>query len=94
MLIVNSPGLMRHSNTLHTYSISEVLLVNFYKREVTVFNTTRTWVTRSELEFFLGEEKVAHAHVTITNIIIQLVTKNGNITFTLRINNLLFPALD
>ena len=31
------------------------------KTKVIVFNTTQAWVTRSEPEFFLGEEKVEYA---------------------------------
>ena len=30
------------------------------KTKVVVFNTTQAWVTRSELESFLGEEKVEY----------------------------------
>ena len=30
------------------------------KTKVIVFNTTQAWVTRSEPEFFLGEEKVEY----------------------------------
>ena len=30
------------------------------KTKVMVFNTTQAWVTRSKLEFFLGEEKVEY----------------------------------
>ena len=30
------------------------------KTKVMVFNTTQAWVTRSEPEFFLGEEKVEY----------------------------------
>ena len=32
------------------------------KTEVMVFSTTKAWVTRSEPEFFLREEKVAYTH--------------------------------
>ena len=35
------------------------LLVNL-DNKVMVFNTTQGWITRSEPEFFLGEEKVAY----------------------------------
>ena len=37
------------------------LLINLDKTKVMVFNTTQAWVTRSEPEFFLGEEKW-HTH--------------------------------
>ena len=33
------------------------MLINIDKTKVMVFNTTYTWVTSSEPEFFLGEEK-------------------------------------
>ena len=34
--------------------------INIDQTEATVFNTTQACVTRTETEFFLGEEKVAH----------------------------------
>ena len=36
------------------------LSVNIDKTKVMVFNTTQAWVTKSEPEFFLGQEKVAY----------------------------------
>ena len=34
--------------------------MNMDKTKVMVFNTTQAWVTRSEPEFFSGEEKVVY----------------------------------
>ena len=36
------------------------MLVNIDKTKRMVFNITQAWVTRSEAEFFLGEEKLAY----------------------------------
>ena len=56
VLISNSPeGLQRHLNALKLFCTDKGLLINM---QVMVFNTTQAWVTTSESEFFLGEEKV------------------------------------
>ena len=58
VLISDSPeGLQRHLNALKLFCMDKSLSINMDK---TVFNTTQAWVTRSELEFFLGEEKVEY----------------------------------
>ena len=36
------------------------LSINMGKTKVMVFNATQAWVARSEMEFFLGEKKVAY----------------------------------
>ena len=53
VLISDSPeGLQRHLNALKLFCMDKGLSINMDK--------TQTWVTRSELEFFLGEEKVEY----------------------------------
>ena len=59
VLISDSPeGLQRHLNALKLFCTDKGLSINMDKIKVMVLNTTKAWVTRSELEFFLGEEKV------------------------------------
>ena len=63
VLISDSPeGLQRHLNALKLFCTDKGLSINMDKTKVMVFNTTQAWVTRSELEFFLGGEKVEYTH--------------------------------
>ena len=39
------------------------LLVNIDETKVMMFNTMHPWVTRSELEFLLGEHKLAYTRI-------------------------------
>ena len=71
VLISNSrKGLQRHLNAFKLFCTDTGLLINMNKTNVMVFNTTQAWVTRSEPELFLGEEKVAHKllHTPKSNI--------------------------
>ena len=61
MLISDPPeGLQRYLNALKSFCIDKDLSVNFEKMKVMVLNTIPMWATRSELEVFLGEEKVPY----------------------------------
>ena len=61
VLISDSPeGLQRHLNALKLFCTDKGLSINMDKTKVMVFNTTQAWVTRSEPEFCLGEEKVEY----------------------------------
>ena len=59
VLISDSPeGQQRHLNALKLFCTDKGLSINMDKTKVMVFNTNQTWVTRSEPEVFLGEDKV------------------------------------
>ena len=62
--------LQRHLNALKVLSTDKGLSINMDKIKVMVFNTTQAWLTRSEPDFFLGEENVANAllHIPKSNI--------------------------
>ena len=51
-------GLQRHLNALKVFCTDKGLSINMDKTKVIMFSTTQAWVTRSEPEFFLEEEKV------------------------------------
>ena len=65
-----SEGLQRHLNALKLFCTYKGLSINMDKTKVMVFNTTQAWVTRSEPEFFWGEEKVEYTllHIPRRNI--------------------------
>ena len=54
-------GLQRHLNTLKIFCTNKGLSSNMDKSKVMVLNTTQAWVTRSEPELILREEKVAYS---------------------------------
>ena len=61
MLISDSPEeLQKCLNALKSFCIDKDLSVNLEKMKVMVLNTNQMWITRSELEVFLGEEKEAY----------------------------------
>ena len=71
VLIFDSPEeLQRHLNALKLLCMDKDLSINMDKTKAMVFNTTQAWVTRSEPEFFSGEEKVEYTllHVPRSDI--------------------------
>ena len=73
----NTQGLKRHLNDFKIFCTDKFLLINIDKSNMMVFNTTQAWVTRSEPEFFLGEEQLAYLVVTFKGPCAQFSRRNA-----------------